>query len=286
MSYDARGIASRVDESTTFGRTINMRTRHEWRAAKQLASGAILMLALAAPAPAAEEPSATPYRPTVSNPAELSAPGWLEFEAGGLRQKGGELKRRDSIPYLAKVAFSEDWGVLLGGEARVEQIDRARDRMTGIGDTQLLLKRRIAVNNESAFGFEAGLKVPTAKRGIGSDHTDYILNGIYSHDVGSYHLDVNLGLTRLGTSDPGDSRTQTGWAVAISRELTDRWTLAAELAGTTRRGASDPAQFLVAAGYAVSKRVVLDAGVAFGLNDASPDWQFFAGITMLLGRLW
>jgi hypothetical protein len=38
---------------------------------------------------AADEPSTTPYRPTVSTPANLSEPGWLEVEAGGQQTRGG-----------------------------------------------------------------------------------------------------------------------------------------------------------------------------------------------------
>lgn len=135
--------------------------------AKRAAACATLMLAFGTSGHAAEEPSATPYRPTVSNPADLPLPGWLEFEAGGLRTRGGELARRDSFPYLF-----------------------------------------------------------------------------------------------------------------------DRWTFGAEVSGTTRHGVSDTAQFLVAASYGYSKRVVFDAGAAFGLNRASPDWALFAGVTVLLGRLW
>jgi hypothetical protein len=55
-------------------------------------------------------PAATPYRPSLANPAELPAPGWLEFEAGWQRLSGGEDPRRDSLPVMAKLAFSERRG--------------------------------------------------------------------------------------------------------------------------------------------------------------------------------
>ena len=255
-------------------------------AVKRAAVCANLILAFGIPGHAAEEPSATPYRPTVSNPADLPLPGWLEFEVGGLRAKGGELARRDSFPYLFKLAFTPDWGLLLGGEAHVAQIDFDGNRLGGAGDTQLFLKRRFAVNDESAFGVEAGLKVPTAKGGIGSEKRDYILNGIYSRELGPYHLDLNVSVTRLGAIGENEGRVLRGWAAGLSRELNDRWTFGAEVSGTTRHGVSDTAQFLVAASYGYSKRVVFDAGAAFGLNRASPDWALFAGVTVLLGRLW
>src|SRR5664279_5250498 len=75
-------------------------------------------LALAATAPACvaadddanAEPSTTPYRPSVSTPAALSAPGWLEIEAGFEHDHAG-AGMRDSVPATFKLAFSPDWGV-------------------------------------------------------------------------------------------------------------------------------------------------------------------------------
>jgi hypothetical protein len=246
----------------------------------------IFLVGLVPLAAAADEIATTPYRPTVSNPAALPRPGWLEVEAGALRASGGELSRRDSIPYLAKLAFTPDWGLLVGGEAHVAQRDFDSNRLSGAGDTQLVLKRRFAVDEDAAFGIEAGVKFPTAKSGIGSDKHDYAVNGIYSAAFGRYGFDVNVSLTRVGAIEDDASRIQVGWAAALSRALDERWTLAAELSGTARRGVSGTAQFLLATGYSVSRHITLDAGVAMGLNRATPDWQVFAGITALVGQLW
>lgn len=232
---------------------------------------------------AADAPSATPYRPTVSNPAELSEPGWLEAELGGLRARGGDDGRRDSVPYLVKFAFSRDWGVLLGGDAHVAVIDGGR--LSGAGDTSLTLKHRIGVDDVSAFGIEAGAKAPTAKSGLGSGKSDYTLNGIYSRDIGDYRIDLNFNVTRLGAVGMVEGHSQRGWAASLSRGLNERWSLAGELSGTTRRGVSDTAQFLVATSYNSSKRVAWDAGAAFGLTRATPDWSIFAGVTVLIGQL-
>lgn len=61
--------------------------------------GAIpLSLLIIQSALADEAPAATPYRPTVSNPAELSAPGWLEVEAGLARTKGGDTAWQNNTP--------------------------------------------------------------------------------------------------------------------------------------------------------------------------------------------
>lgn len=237
------------------------------------------------------KPDAVPYRPTVSTPATLTAPGWLESEFGGLYlqhrhvEEGGD--RRTSLPYTLKYAFTDDWGVRIGGEAlaHVNHGDGSRD--TGFGDTSLVAKRRFAVNPSSAFGLEVGATFPTARPALqtGSGKTDWSLNGIYSADIGAWHGDVNLLNTRLGTRIDGQSRLQTLGAFAISRPISERWTLAGELSGVRQHGAPGTSQFLSAASFALRRDIVFDVGAAHGLNRASPTWQAFTGVTMVLGRI-
>ena len=86
----------------------------------------------------------------------------------------------------------------------------------------------------------------------------------------------------------GPGRTgawQTGWAAAVSRTLTDAWGTVGEFSGTRQAGAPSTAQFLAAATWNQSNAAVFDVGVAVGLNDTSPHWQLFAGVTVRLGKL-
>ena len=248
----------------------------------------IIALALsgaAAVTSAAGEPSATPYRPTVSTPANLSEPGWLELELGGQRNSGGDSTRRDSVPYTLKYAFTPDWGVRVGGDAWVQEVGTDGSRLSGFGDTALIVKRRFALNDNAAFGLEGGVNVPTAKDGLGNEKADYLLTGIYSTDLGEYHTDLNLSATRLGRIGTGESRWQTAWAASLSRAFGDRWGVAAEFSGTYRKSVPSTAQILGAVSYNYSKRVVFDVGAAAGLNRASPDWSVFAGVTLLIGKI-
>ena len=238
----------------------------------------------------AESPRVVPYRPSVSTPADLSAPGWLEGEFGALRTRSRDESaaawRRDSLPYTLKLAFSPDWGVRIGGELGVRQVGADGARETGFGDTAVVLKRRLAIDDDSAFGVEIGANAPTAKRGLGtgSGKPDYSVTGIYSKDAGPWHTDLNLIATRLGAVDSGQSRGQTTAAASLSRGLDDRWTLVGEFSGTRQHGVPSTAQFLGAVSYGLSKRVVVDLGGARGLNHASPKWAAFAGATVLLGK--
>jgi hypothetical protein len=230
----------------------------------------------------ATDPCAKPYRPSVSNPAGLSAPGYLEVEAGFQRAKDDDPRRRDSIPVLFKYAFSENIGILIGGEGFVRQHSDIDGRTTGVGDTTLTLKLHHGLGEDLAVGLEAGVKVPTAKDLIGSGKPDGIINGIVSMKLGEADLDINLGAQRLGVVNPGESRMAYTWAAGVSYPISRSWGIGGEFSGVTQRGALSTSQFLTALNYNVSKKVVLDAGMAWGLTDASTDRTIFAGITVLL----
>jgi hypothetical protein len=246
----------------------------------------LVCCALTAHAAADDIPSVTPYRPSVSSPAALSAPGWLEVEAGVQSSNAVDPTRRQTLPYTLKLAFTPDWGIRIGGDAFVRQrnADGTTDR--GFGDTSLVLKRRFAVDDASAFGAELGVKFPTARDSLGSGHTDVGLNGIYSSDfAGDWHVDINLMATHLGGVDAGTSAWQKGWAGSLSRNLNDKWSAGFELSGTQRRGADSTAQALVSTSYSLSPGAVIDFGVSKGLNNASGGWSVFSGITFLAARL-
>lgn len=253
---------------------------------------AALLCSAVCPALADDRPDAVPYRPTVSTPAALTAPGWLEGEFGGLylrdRHADDGPQRRSSVPYTLKFAFTEDWGVRIGGEALVHAALPDGMHETGIGDTAIVAKGRFAIDKASAFGLEAGVTVPTAKPALasGSGKPDWSVNGIYSADLGGWHADANLLNTRFGSQQTDQSRWQTLVAVALSHPVGDRWTVAGELSGTRQHGANGTAQVLGAVSCAIRRDIVVDFGAAHGLNRATPTWQAFTGVTVVLGKVY
>lgn len=226
----------------------------------------------------------TPYRPSVSSPAQLPAPGQIELEFGGLRQCSDDA-RRSSLPYLFKLAFDASWGLLLGGDARVWQRDD-NGRAQGLGDTSVVLKRAWVVDEGSAFGVELGAKLPTANDTIGSGRADYSINTIYSRDFGAVHMDANLNALRLGRVDAGTSRTQVGASASFSTALAEHWGLTGELSGTRRTGVDHGAQLLAALAYSPSKFLTIDFGIARAPRPAPATTSLFAGVVFPLARLW
>ena len=142
------------------------------------------------------------------------------------------------------------------------------------------------MDESSAFGLEWGAKFPTADDGIGSGKRDVGFNGIYSRDIGQVRIDANLGATKLGLIEQRQARWQYPWAVAVSRSVNDDWGLAIEASGVYRHGAGATTQMLVAAGYNVTKRLVLDCGMVSGTSNAAPKWSAFMGVTYLAAKFW
>ncbi len=236
----------------------------------------------------AEEPQATPYRPTISNPAQLPVPGYLEMELGwqSLRKKEAE-EHRHSVPYLFKFAFTDRIGVLVGTEVVVINAPEGQSSSAGFGDLTPLLKLRFPLGFKAAgaFGIEAGVKIPTAPSTVGSQQTDYLFNGIYSVNVGIVSVDLNLGYTRLGGTPEGTGKDLVSWAASGSVTLMEGLSVAGEFAGSSRKTVKPFTQFLASTSYFLSPGIVADAGMAFGLNGASQEWTAFAGLTFITARL-
>lgn len=244
----------------------------------------VLIAACILPASADDSPPVSPYRPTISSPAQLSAPGQLELELGAQSTKKNE-EQRDSVPYQFKLAFTENWGILLGGDAYVWKRDRD-NRINGFGDTSLTLKRAILIDDRTAFGLEFTGRIPSEKNHIASGKMDYMLNGIFSKDIGDFHLDTNINTTRRGAPDAGTGRALTGISSSLSTTLTKKWGAVGELSGTHQRGTPNTALFLAALIYSPSKRVVIDFGLAKGLNKDTSDWVVFTGLVVPIANFW
>ena len=82
-----------------------------------LAGGALLAVAAAVAnaESSGDELKATPYRPTVSNPADLPMPGHFEWEAGGYSERdAGDAQFLSALSFAAAPTLVFDGGALFG----------------------------------------------------------------------------------------------------------------------------------------------------------------------------
>lgn len=230
-------------------------------------------------------PTVTPYRPTVSNPADLPAPGWLEGEFWGLFVHNADRTRVDTAPLLLKYAFDDNTGLLFGGNAWDREPAADGRVRNGFGDTLLEWKQRFPVRHGLAFGLEAGGIFPTAPRGVGIGKPAWIAAGIVSADLGAFHLDLNAGVLRATQHLPVASDWQANWAAALSHPLGSALTWALEFSGDDRRGSDHSRQVLAALSWQPMPRLELDVGLTHGYASTRGERGVFAGGTVLLGRL-
>ena len=226
-----------------------------------------------------------PYRPTFGDPAQLPTPGYPELEAGYLYSRGGATAAAASdTPVLFKLAWTENWGLLIGTDASAWQRQADGSSVRSGGDTTLTLKQRLPLREGLDLGLEYALIVPTARPPIGSGSTGASVTGIVSADTGPVHIDANLGGTRLGAPDPDTGRALGFASVAVSRPVTDTLTLMGDVHGNFQHGTTPTTSALVAVSYAITPQFVVDLGAIARLARAAPDWQVSAGFTVQLGQ--
>lgn len=246
---------------------------------------AALLIACTASSAFADAPAITPYRPTVSNSAQLPAAGQLELEMGVLSAKSDD-ERRVSVPILFKLALNDQWGILLGGDSLVVTRNNEGMRNRSVGDFSVVIKRAFLIEEGTAAGVEWSVKVPSATHNTGTGKADYTLNTILSKDIGDFHLDANANVMRLGAYEADTGRIQTGLSAALSTALSEKWSGVVELSGARRSSVPGSAQLLVAASYSASKRLTLDFGITHGLTPSAVKWSVFSGLVVPIAKLW
>lgn len=229
----------------------------------------------------AEQLTVTPYRPTVSNPAELSALRHLEVEFGAQSNQPGMETERNSLPFLLKYPFADQWGLLVGGEAWIKS-HNPDESISGFGNTSVLLKHYYPINPTLAVGFEAGAVLPSARQSLGQGRSDYLGNLIVSQDISDLRIDVNAGMTRKGFKDEDLDRYRYNWAIAASHPLTDRWGIAGEFSGVLAKQHKPTSQFLASLNYLMTPQLMLDFGGTVGMTTITDDYGVFAGFSLLI----
>lgn len=229
----------------------------------------------------AEPLTVTPYRPTVSNPAELSVLQHLEVEFGVQSNQPGMEVERNSLPFLLKYPFADQWGLLVGGEAWIKS--RSPDEtISGFGNTSVLLKHYYPISSTLAVGFEAGAVLPSARQSLGQGRTDYLGNLIVSQDISDLRIDVNAGVTRKGFKEEDLDRYRYNWAIAVSHPIDERWSIAGEFSGILAKQQKPTSQFLAALNYLMTPELMLDFGGTVGMTTLTDDYGVFAGFALLI----
>jgi hypothetical protein len=256
-------------------------------------------------------PAAVPARPTVTNPANIPPPGYLQFEQGTVEATDSlgqpAIDRQFSIVQTTKLALtprimiqaadqpfahtsfasgppSGDTGdLLLGAQVLLTDVDESASRKPTI-----------------AFGYNGRVRIGTsADLDIGSFSQGGL--ALISGGLFGFHYDTNFILNeQLGhnAAEAEVRRAQFGQSISLSRQLTkllslsgELWHFTQPLVTSSRSGKpvnrANAAGILFAVGYTLRPNLVFDAGFDHGLTSTSTSWESLVGFTYLLPqRLW
>ena len=233
-----------------------------------------------------------PARPTVSNPAEFHLPGVLQLQYGynrDLNEPG--LRAVQDMPANLRFAASRRILFEFDFDGYTSKTSDDGVGVSSVGDTQFGIQTVLRYENERGPGMAVAyfVKAPTASssKGLGSGRVDHSFLFLISRTYGSVTLDFNAVYLLSGrTSDTGHASSGQG-AFAASWALTRRFGLQGEISGIGRIDTDPGAVFaLGAVTYQINRRVILDAGVRFGLSHDAPATGLIGGITIGLANLY
>ena len=230
-------------------------------------------------------PAVNPGRPTVTDPAALTAPGWLETEFGITKNLNRD--RTLSTPFLLKLTSRN---TRLQYRLSVDGFIFPGQGANGFGDTYAGLQYLFAQQNKGGFDVagRATIKFPTAPAFIGTGKVDYNVLLLASRDFSpSLHGDFNLGLSNL--SRQGAPGTDNQFLATASFTLPikgGRWQYTNEIVYTSPiQGQQSQLTTMHGFTYAVHRYDVYDVAVQWQLHGDGATWQVLFGRTFFLGRL-
>lgn len=239
------------------------------------------------------KPAAFPGRPTISNPAYIPAPGYLQFEQGVQITAGAPgIDTQIGLNQSTKIALSHRLLVVtqwqpfahssLNGVSQNDQGDLA------LGGQFLLTKNYDEGSSRPtiAIGYQHTIHSGTAPDFDAAGNRNSVI--LYaSGKLGPLDYDANQ-LFNEQVDDNGVRRLQTGQAVAFSHDLTEKLSASGEIWHFTQPFDHHHALgTLWALNYSPRSNFVMDAGFSRGLTSNSAHWYGFFGCTYLLPHaLW
>ena len=251
--------------------------------------GLALFLALPLMAQDPDALTVNPNRPTFATPARTTQEGALELEAGLQRTLFKDGSASDFEPFLLKLGQTARFEWRLGWNGYLVQTAPDGARTRGLSDPALgfqwhpLDQDRFGI--DGAIGYAHKFATADAAEGLGTGHADDTLTLLASRDLGPIHVDVNYLHGWIGQGGGRRAGQDSGTASA-SWALAGPWGMGVELYTLgPLPGLRRDTALLAYGSYALSSRVVFDAGFDRGLSKDAPRWNLFCGVTCGLARL-
>jgi hypothetical protein len=230
---------------------------------------------------AEDEVKVLPCRPTISSTAEIVKAGVLEVETGVARRHSADAPV-NTVQVLVKYSVTDRLQLQLGTNNLVMAQGSDTHTVDGVyGGTKLVLREQS--ERAPAISVSALVMVPTRDGATAATQTtDGYFWAYVTKDLGFMQADFNVGLDVLSIDH--HPAVQELVALSLSRDLA--YGVGAMLEGYTFEDGGDYADpdagILMALSYALTPRIVFDAGVDFALYRDTRYLTLFGGVTFAL----
>jgi hypothetical protein len=229
-----------------------------------------------------------PERPTVATHAGTVAPGFVEIEFGGERDRYADGTRGTGVPIVTKIGLTSHAQLSVFGS-----LIAPPSGSLDAGDLGVGVKWRLADDAPllGRFAIFPSLKFPTGSQsaGTGTGTTDGSLILISSHNLGPVAMDLNVGYTRRSGDGLAAPRSATVWTASFGGPAIGSIGWVAELYGfpATSGPAGQDAIVAVLVGPTLGLRswLTIDGGVIVPVTGPQPHAVFFGGVWNV-GRAW
>jgi hypothetical protein len=214
-----------------------------------------------------EEVKPNPTRPSATDNAYLTHLGYTELEFGLALQRNFW-----NLPLLLKFSFHENFelGFIMSG--LIDHSDEDYD----FGAPGFQIKTQLLNQDWGAVAAVGRIEF------INNTKPKYTLYGVTSLLFPIGQMDGTFAGVFTDQGDGGYSNALT-YAVALSPNLSAPVGLYVEIYGEASE-LSNPVSFDFGVNHAISRKIIIDLAVSFGLNDDAENWVVQVGFTSLLFR--
>lgn len=225
------------------------------------------------------------YRPFATEDAGVAGRGvaQLELSRDYLKWNGDKEDMLLFVPVYGLTAKLE-----LSAEIPYHFHDfEGEEKRNGAGDVNLAGKYLLLDEKEArpALVLKSAVKTRSGseEKGLGSGDVDYHVAAAASKTLGAVTLHGMFGYTFVGDNGDDTIRNISLYALAADYGVTDKFHIAAEIAGNKhpdRTARQDPLSGLLGFTQQLSEKLILDAGVRYGFNKAMPKWSSTVGVSV------
>jgi hypothetical protein len=232
-----------------------------------------------------------PDRPDLTNTAQLVAPGFMQFEAGGIFTRESDDRHISGAPFGIRLGLRDWIEARLGFDnLLVRAVDDAAGNQAGIGNLQLGAKIRVwpDTDGQSLLSLLPSVNLPTAseEKGLGSGGADFTLAMLTFVELNPRaQVGINYIIGAIAADGGASHFVQHVASASLGLTITDHWNPYFEMSAISRNRLDGSPVVAINVGtlYVIGRRLALDGGVQFGVTEDASAFSAFGGFSVAVG---